>query len=138
MIACTANPGAEETHRPRRLRQSIISRFEELLHEQQDEKFYIGDICVKLGISERGLRLHCQEQLGMSPIRYLWLRRMNQARRALAHADPTIKTVTEVANDHGFAELGRFAVRYRKLFGELPSVTLRRPCDDPQDKQTLR
>jgi len=44
-------------------------------------------------------------------------------------ADGTVKTVTEIANDHGFGELGRFAVSYRKLYGEAPSVTLRRPPD---------
>jgi AraC-like DNA-binding protein len=45
-------------------------------------------------------------------------------------ADGTVKTVTEIANDHGFGELGRFAVSYRKLYGEAPSVTLRRAPDD--------
>jgi transcriptional regulator GlxA family with amidase domain len=62
----------------------------------------------------------------MRPHRYLWLRRMNLVRRARVHAEPTSKTVTEIANDCGFAELGRFAVSHRKLFGESPSVTLRR------------
>ena len=62
----------------------------------------------------------------MSPHRYLWLRRMNLACRALTLADATTKTVTEIANNHGFGELGRFAVAYRKLFGESPSMTLRR------------
>jgi len=35
---------------------------------------------------------------------------MHLVRRALALADGTVKTVTEIANDHGFGELGRFAV----------------------------
>jgi len=81
-------------------------------------------------VSERTLRLYCQEQLGMGPHRYLWIRRMNLARRALTLADATTKTVTEIANDHGFGELGRFAVAYRKLFGESPSATLRREPDE--------
>ena len=74
----------------------------------------------------------------MSPHQYLWLRRMNLVRRALALADAAAKTVTEIANDHGFAELGRFAVTYRKLFGESPSVTLRRTPDLPKEGKSTR
>jgi len=44
-------------------------------------------------------------------------------------ADPTARTVAEVATAHGFWELGRFSVAFRKLFGESPSVTLRRSAD---------
>ena len=47
------------------------------------------------------------------------------ARRALERGGAAT-TVTQVANEYGFGELGRFAVRYRQLFGETPSATLRR------------
>lgn len=63
----------------------------------------------------------------MGPIRYLSLRRMHLVRRALARGDPSLVTVTQLATDYGFWELGRFSVTYRALFGEPPSVTLRRP-----------
>jgi AraC-like DNA-binding protein len=63
----------------------------------------------------------------MSPKRYLWMRRMNLARRALRSADLEHTTVTEVATEYGFWELGRFSVAYRSLFGEPPSAALRRP-----------
>jgi len=130
MVACLTDPATEERSRSIRPRQPIMQRFEQMLAERQDEPLYITEVCAGIGVSDRTLRLHCQEQLGMSPHQYLWLRRMNLARRALALADATARTVTEIANDHGFAELGRFAVAYRKLFGESPSVTLRRAPDD--------
>ena len=62
----------------------------------------------------------------MGPHRYLVLRRMNQARRALRAARPGTVTVTDVAMRYGFWQLGRFAVEYHTLFGESPSATLAR------------
>ena len=73
----------------------------------------------------------------MGPIRYLTLRRMNLVRRALQRADASTATVTQLATDHGFWELGRFSVNYRQLFGESPSETLRRPSDDKAIKLDL-
>jgi AraC-like DNA-binding protein len=64
----------------------------------------------------------------MGPIRYLWLRRMHLTRRALLQASPATATVTAIATDHGFWELGRFASEYRALFGETPVASLRRPA----------
>ncbi len=63
----------------------------------------------------------------MGPMRFLLRRRMQLARRALREADPAATTVTAIAMQYGFWELGRFAAEYRTLFNEPPSVTLRRP-----------
>lgn len=63
----------------------------------------------------------------MGPMRYLWLQRMHLARRELIDAEAASATVTKIATDHGFCELGRFSVEYRSLFGETPSASLHRP-----------
>jgi AraC-like DNA-binding protein len=114
----------------------IMTRFEEFLATNHDRPVSLAEICAATGASERTLRNCCQEHLGMGPIRYRWLRRMQLARRALLQADPIDATVTGIAMDYGFWELGRFATEYRALFGELPSATLRRPPDDQRTSRS--
>lgn len=105
----------------------VVRRLNQLLEEHENQPLHLVEICAATGISERTLRSHCSEHLGMGPVRYLHLRRMYLARAALLGADPAAKTVTGIACDYGFWELGRFSVAYRRLFGESPSATLRRP-----------
>jgi len=108
----------------------IIARFEEFLETHPGKPLYLTEICAAIGVAERTLRVACEEHLGMGPIRFLSLRRMHLVHRALQQADPSTTTVTRLATDHGFCELGRFSVAYRALFGESPSKSLRRPPDD--------
>jgi transcriptional regulator GlxA family with amidase domain len=54
---------------------------------------------------------------------------MNLVRRALLRAGSSTTTVTRIATDHGFWELGCFSVNYHAMFGETPSETLRRPAE---------
>jgi transcriptional regulator GlxA family with amidase domain len=67
------------------------------VEEDPEQPLYIPELCQAIGVSDRTLRLCCQEQLGMSPKRYLMLRRMHLARRALRDGNPGTTTVTEVA-----------------------------------------
>jgi AraC-like DNA-binding protein len=108
---------------------TIVTKFEEYLEANPNKPLYLPEICAAVGAAERTLRMACEEHLGMGPIRYLALRRMHLVRRALLRADSSTTTVTRIATEHGFWELGRFSVSYRALFGETPSVTLQRPPD---------
>jgi AraC-like DNA-binding protein len=130
MIQCLAESTALKMDSRAQCHMAAISKFEEFLATNRDQPVYLGEICAATGVSESTLRRCCHEHLGMGPVRYLWLRRVSLVRSALMRADPTIATVTGIATDHGFWELGRFSVKYRALFGESPSATLRRPPDD--------
>jgi AraC-like DNA-binding protein len=110
--------------------QVIVARFEEFLEANPNCPMYLAEVCAAVGTAERTLRAACEEHIGMGPIRYLTLRRMHLVRRALARATPATATVTQIATDHGFWELGRFSVAYRTMFGETPSLTLNRTLDD--------
>ena len=114
---------------------AVMRRLENFLEANPDRTLHLTDLCAAAAVSDRTLRILSHEHLGMSPTRYLWLRRMYLARRALRMADQTTATVTEIATSYAFWELGRFAVAYRSLFGETPSATLRRPPEDPRPQK---
>jgi AraC-like DNA-binding protein len=104
----------------------IMNRFEDLVHVSPKKLLPLSQLSDAVGVSGRTLRVCCQQHLGMGPSHYLRLRRLNLARRALLQADPADATVREISSRFAFDEPGRFAVVYRTLFGESPSVTLHR------------
>jgi AraC-like DNA-binding protein len=127
MVRCLAEGAAVESTLGGRRHDTIIVRFEEFLEANPDRPLYLAEICAAIGVAERTLRASCEAHLGMGPIRFLTLRRMHLAHRALLRADPSTSTVTRIITGQGFWELGRFSVAYRALFGESPSETLQRP-----------
>jgi len=86
----------------------------------------VADLCAAAGVSERTLQYAFQDYVGMSPVAYLRLCRLNDARAALLRGDPQTISVTNVAMQFNFEHLGRFAGDYKRLFGEAPSATLAR------------
>jgi AraC-like DNA-binding protein len=105
---------------------AVMARFEDALTKRIDQKLDIPTLCAEIGVAERTLRMCCAEFLGVSPSRYILLQRLNRARAELRRADLSTTTVAEIARNHQFLEFGRFAVTYRTIFGESPSVTLQR------------
>ncbi|NDC64863.1 MAG: helix-turn-helix domain-containing protein, partial [Planctomycetia bacterium] len=67
-----------------------------------------------------------QESFGVAPKQYLLLRELHAIRRSLRSGAAADATVADALARHGVWEFGRFAARYRRQFGELPSETLRR------------
>lgn len=79
-------------------------------------------------MSRRTLQYSFETILGISPLRFLRVTRLNQVRRALAEAGEVGSghTVTQISAEWGFWHAGQFAKDYKQLFGESPSDTLRR------------
>jgi AraC-like DNA-binding protein len=128
MVFCLAESPSNAVRNVQSHRARVMRRLEEALLANPEEPLYMAELSAQVGASYWTLRDCCLEYVGMSPKRYLWLRRMNLARRALRNADAERTTVTEIASDYGFWELGRFSVGYRSLFGESPSTALRQPA----------
>ena len=118
------------TESPRRLgaarvRQEAVERAEAHLRAHIKNPTRVSSLCRIVGLSERSLRDAFYSVRGMSPTQWMLNERLQSVRRALTDGDSALITVTGVAINYGFFELGRFAATYKQTFGESPSETLR-------------
>ena len=126
MVACVTAGTDQGRHYGWHRHQQVMRLFKDWLEANLERAVYLPEICAALNVSAPTLRRCCEEHLGVSPMRYLWLRRMNLVRRKLQQRDSST-SVTATAMSFGFWHLGRFADEYRSLFGETPRVTLAQP-----------
>jgi AraC-like DNA-binding protein len=148
-VSCDTRGGSMEIHRSiegaaqkpfvRRDKMSrlLVEEAEQLTLSDTNEPIHISALCIALAVSERTLRKAFHTIHGLPPCRRLRRLRLSGARTALQDADGQLTTVTEIAIQFGFVELGRFSVEYRKLFGESPSRTLSRSSPVTRAKSAL-
>ena len=110
--------------RPRVSRNEIIRRSLSVIDQNVDHSIRVEDLVTATGVSERTLRTAFVEWFGAPPSRYLQLRQLHEVRKFLLNSHRDDTTVSKVLTRQGIWEFGRFAARYRKMFGELPSVAL--------------
>jgi hypothetical protein len=76
MVACLASGDPVGERSAYRHHARVMRRLEEVLQAEIEEPLYMADLCAATGVSYRTLHACCREYLGMSPKRYLLLRRM--------------------------------------------------------------
>lgn len=113
---------AERISRPER----IVRLAEERFMASDGKKISLADLCAAAGVRKSALYRAFHNVCGLPPLAYFQKRRLMQARSLLVNAVSERGRVKHVALTTGFTELGRFSGEYRKLFGELPSVTISR------------
>ena len=96
----------------------------QFIEEHLTDDISVEQLMASAKVSERSLYTLFERQVGLSPRDYVRQRKLERVHARLQLA--TARSVTEVALDHGFVHLGRFAEAYRKRFGELPSQTWKR------------
>ena len=96
MVFCLTDSHSDQVRNVRGHRARVMRRLEEVLMANPEEPLYMAELSARVGASYWALRDCCLEYLGMSPKRYLSLRRMRLARRALQRADAERTTVTEM------------------------------------------
>jgi AraC family ethanolamine operon transcriptional activator len=104
----------------------IVHRAQAILEDSDAEPMTASLLANLAGASERRLRQAFNERYQVGPRRYLLLRQLHAVRRDLLASQPEATTVTEAVTARGVWHFGRFTARYKSLFNELPSETLRR------------
>lgn len=105
----------------------IVRRAEEYFLERMETgPVGLADICHATGAGKTTLYNAFQKICGEPPLVIYRRHRLAKARSLLLTAAPERGAVKRAATGAGLTELGRFAIEYRRLFGESPSETLRR------------
>ena len=110
---------------PVRGRERLVARARAWIDANLGEPIGIDAIAAAAGASRRTLSRAFFDVLEESPQAYVTRLRLHRIRSDLvAHAVSAPK-IAEASNRWGICELGRMAGRYKDMFGELPSETVR-------------
>jgi len=118
-------PSREPLGRPRLNRAEIIRNAMAVIEASQTMPT-AQELARHVGVTDRTLLRTFQESYGVPPKKYLMLRELQNIHRVLRAGPPHHATVTDVLSRSGIWDFGRFASRYRRHYGELPSETVRR------------
>ena len=83
----------------------------------------VKDLLDALGTTRRSLERAFQQHLGVTPYQYILADRLHRARQMLKQNE---RSVLDVCLRCGFGHASRFAEKYTRQFGELPSETKKR------------
>ncbi len=88
------------------------------------------DMCIEslamlCGVSVKTLYNQFNKECGKTPSAYIREMKLEAVHQCLS-TDPDTHNVTHVALEYGFTNLSRFSSQYKALFGETPSITLKR------------
>ena len=102
--------------------QIIMRRVRKYIQQVPDAPLTLVDLCRIAGTGLRNLQYTFRRAVNISPAQFLRYRRLHRVHRLLR--DAAVPSVKSAALKHGFLDLGRFSLLYKKVFGEHPSTTL--------------
>lgn len=97
----------------------------EIIEASLNAPVSVAAIAESLGVSERTLLTAFRSRFEMPPRRFMQSMRLNRARTRLLEANYPETLVQDIAIECGFWDVGRFAAKYQRLFGELPTETVK-------------
>jgi AraC family ethanolamine operon transcriptional activator len=97
------------------------------VHGEPTEEITAVDMCTLADCSQSWLEHSFKKRFGVTPKKYVKYLRLSRLRENLLNPEEAEgQTVIELASDFGFWHMGQLAADYRKVYGELPSDTLKR------------
>jgi AraC family transcriptional regulator, ethanolamine operon transcriptional activator len=124
-LAGTQSPLSNDRE-TRSARRRAVARAREYIHVNLTEPIRLSDLCKHARTQARSLEYGFHEVVGLSPIAYIRATRLHRVRQQLRSSVVRTRSISEIALDCGFWHLSQFAVDYKRLFAESPSVTYRR------------
>lgn len=103
-----------------------MARVLRLIDARSTRSVSLAELSACAGVSRRVLHAMFHETFGVSPVRYVRLRKLQMVRATLILGDADGLTVARTCARLGLSDCGRVAGDYRRLFGEYPSETLAR------------
>ncbi|EHD19560.1 MULTISPECIES: helix-turn-helix domain-containing protein [Brenneria] len=104
--------------------QRVVAKAQEALMENRDRPLTMDELCLMTHTSRRTLQNCFETVTGQSPAVFLKNMRLNGVKRMLVVGNKDAN-ISEIASKWGFWHLSQFTVDYKRLFGELPSMTLK-------------
>ncbi|WP_254441987.1 helix-turn-helix domain-containing protein [Duganella vulcania] len=102
-------------------RRQVVALAREYIMAHRSESITVPELCERVHVSRRTLQYCFEDVLGMSPMLYLRMVRLNGVRRQLQDGG----AIGDVADSWGLSNFSQFSSDYRKLFGQCPSASLR-------------
>ncbi|MEM8562578.1 MAG: AraC family transcriptional regulator [Pseudomonadota bacterium] len=103
---------------PKHVRQAA-----DYIREHASQSLSIDQLVHMTGVSERSLFEGFKRSLHITPMQFLQKTRLANVRQQLLSPEKVSLSITEIALNNGFTQLGRFSAMYRSVYNELPSET---------------
>ena len=105
----------------------VVKLVLDYLHGEPTEEITAVEMCTLADCSQSWLERSFRKRFGVTPKKYAKYLRLSRLRENLLNPDDADgRTVIELASIYGFWHMGQLAADYRKVYGELPSDTLKR------------
>jgi len=101
-----------------------LNRAEEYINENLQNPITRDQLAEVSNCSLRMLSRAFEKKYECGPMGFIRQRRLDSAYLELLRSEKGSTTVLQIAFNYGFSHVGKFAIEYKKVFGESPSTTL--------------